>query len=390
MITIDYLKNKKIAIFGTGLDSTKCAYYLHNQKLNIDCFLNNKRMIETFMGYPVYEPCDMEVLNGKYVIIAVGAISTYVELSEQLQKIGMEEFKDYLYYKWIGKNLVLLHGNCHMAVIHSYLESSKKFSAKYAIYPNPCIYNNKDGYIKKRVLENTDVWIHEDIRKDNEYGYFLSDEYIHSFFESITAYPKEIVVPHLFGLGRAFFPQSNINKRNEPINNGYDKNGMFPHLDMVIDKCVKENKTVEEIVNCCKSEGILNKDFILNNFQYYMQKIKKREEAWDIKIYDFIVENYQKEKLFYDEGHPTNVVMKKISMDILNELGIDEECIFTNIQMDVHENPVYPVVRDTLGFKWEEREIRKSTGGKKMCSQMDFEEYIKEYLQWNYKHKLPL
>lgn len=87
MITIDYLKNKKIAIFGTGLDSTKCAYYLHNQKLNIDCFLNNKRMIETFMGYPVYEPCDMEVLNGKYVIIAVGAISTYVELSEQLQKI---------------------------------------------------------------------------------------------------------------------------------------------------------------------------------------------------------------------------------------------------------------------------------------------------------------
>ena len=385
MITIDDLKKREIVIFGTGLDGAKCAYYLHIHGLPIKYFLSNNNKVETFMGYPVYEFEDINTSNKTYIIISVGMISTYLEISGQLQKINMEEFKDYIYYRWIGKKIVLLHGNCHMVVINSYLESSKKFSKRYAIYPNPCICDNKDGYIKNWVLENCDVWIHEDIRKDNEYGYCLSDEYIRTCFLNKCVYPKEIIIPHLFGLGKAFFPQSGRNKRNERINNGYDKNGMFPHADIIIDEYIKQGRGPEGIISFCMSDTALDKDFILENFREYMEKIKKREESWSIKIYDFIIDNYQREKLFYDEGHPTNYIMKKISMDILYELGIQEEYIDTDIQMDDHENPVYPAVRHALNLTWEEREIRKGARAKKMCDRMDFKEYIKEYLQWNYK-----
>lgn len=383
MITIDNLKIKRVSIMGTGLDGAKCAYYLYNQKIFIKCFLNNNSKVKTFMGLPVYEPGNINISDEDYIVIAVGTISTYLELSSQLHEMGMNEFKDYIYYKWIDKKIVLLHGNCHMVSIKSYLESSKKFSKTYAIYPNPCICDNKDGYIKEQVFENCDVWIHEDIRKDNGYGYYLSDEYMRNCFINKGIYPKEIIVPHLFGLGKAFFPQSGWNKRNEKINNGSDRNGMFPRLDIVIDECVKRGKTVEEIIDYCKSNKALNDDFILENFNKYMKRIQEREESWNIKIYDFIVKNYQKEKLFYDEGHPTNIIMKKISEDILYELGIQED-IYTNIQMDDHEIPVYPAVRNALNLDWEDGEIRKSSVAKKMCDQMDFEEYIKEYLMWVY------
>lgn len=385
MTSINDLKTRKIAIFGTGLDGVKCAYYLHNQRISIKCFLNNNSKIEAFMGYPVYEPNNIKVSDKDYVIIAVGAISTYLMLAEQLSKMGMEEFKDFIYYKWIGKKIVLLHGNCHMVVIGSYLESSNKFSRKYAIYPNPCICDNKDGYIKDQVFENCDVWIHEDIRKDIEYGYYLSDEHMPNCFLEKGKSPKEIIVPHLFGLGKAFFPQSDCNNSNEEINNGRDRNGMFPHADTVIDKCVGEGKKVEDIIKYCKSDAALNGDYIRKNFTEYMERIRKREESWSIKMYDFILDNYQKEKLFYDERHPTNIIMKKIVVDILQVLAIREDYIDTDIEMDTHENPVYPCVRHELNLDWKDGEIRKSRAAKKMIGRMDFEEYIREYLLWSYK-----
>lgn len=195
----------------------------------------------------------------------------------------------------------------------------------------------------------------------------------------------EITVPHLFGLGKAFFPQSAWNQRNEWINNAGDVNGMFPHADVIIDKCVKEGMSTDDIITYCKSDDALDREAIVTNFDIYMEKIKEREKAWDIKIYDFIKQKYRNEKLFYDVGHPTNVIMKKICRDILNILGIEESNIYTDENMDMHENPVYPAVKHWLKMEWDEQEIRKSGSAKKCCSKMDFEEYIREYLWWNYR-----
>lgn len=239
----------------------------------------------------------------------------------------MEEFNDYIFYKWIDRKVVLLHGNCHMLVVKSYLESSDNFMNQYAIYPNPLIQNNKEKKISDIVLKNCEVWIHEDIQRENKYGYFLSDVYIREKWlnERGECKKNEIIIPHLFGLGKAFFPQSADNKRNEKIKNGQDANGMFPHADLIIDKCVEEGMAVNKIIAFCKGGLALDEKVVVANFEEYMGKIKEREKAWDIKIYDFILENYQKTKLFYDEGHPTNVIFEKICMDILKKLGVIEK-----------------------------------------------------------------
>lgn len=204
MISLDDIRCRNIAILGTSLDAVKCAYFLHKQNIPINCFLNTAAKIDTFMKYPVYEPDSDHLQTGTYIIVAVGTMATYLDLSNQLRKLGLKEFVDYAYYKWINRELVLLHGNCHMSIIKEYLESSETFTDKYAIYPNPLIHNNSGG-INDFVLSNCDIWIHEEILKENKYGYFLSDEYIRNRFMELSVNPIELIIPNLFGLGKAFF-----------------------------------------------------------------------------------------------------------------------------------------------------------------------------------------
>ncbi|MDE7318538.1 MAG: hypothetical protein K2N46_02260, partial [Lachnospiraceae bacterium] len=158
MVSLNELKNKDVVIFGTGLEAVRCAYYLNKQGISIKYFLNNDKKIDFFYGKPVYLPVRKQADN-VYILIAVREIKTYLNISKQLSDLKFREFKDYLFYKWIDRKLVLLHGNCHMTIIKSFLESSQNFLNKYAIYPNALIYENKDKMIDERVLKNCDVWV---------------------------------------------------------------------------------------------------------------------------------------------------------------------------------------------------------------------------------------
>lgn len=159
---------------------------------------------------------------------------------------------------------------------------------------------------------------------------------------------------------------------------------MFPHGDIVIDECIKRGMSVDEIIAYVKSDSIFSKEAILQNFAEYMEKIKKREEAWDIKIYDYIVLNYKKTKLFYDVGHPTNIIMKKISNEILAMLGMELCDREIDTQMDIHETPVYPAVKKCLNLEWTEGYIRESNLAKKASVRMDLDEYVRLYVWWCY------
>ncbi len=377
MLSMDRKKCKKTVVFGTGLDAVKCIYHLQKREIEIAYCLNNNCKEEQFCGYPVYEP-DQNHLKNVFLLVAVRS-HVYPIISRQLQENGLLEFTDYIYYEWAYKKVVLLHGNCHMAIIRSFLLSSESFNRQYSVYPNPPIYEIKAGKIEKNVLENCDIWIHEDIRPDNDYSYFLSDEYMRNLCRADVT---EIIIPHLFGLGKAFFPQSEWNLRNRKIKNGEDANGMFPHADKVIDGCVEQGMDKEAIIEYCMSDQALSRNEIEENFKLYLDKMTIREQKWDIKIVDYILKNYKKRRLFYDMGHPTNEILGVISSAILDKLNIRNACITANENLDVHEEPVYPIVKKVLHMDWDNGWIRKSVMGKKACSKMDFTEYIKEYLWW--------
>lgn len=376
MVTFGSLKNKRVVVYGTGINAVKCVSFLERNGVEIEYILDGKAGIGRFENYSVCEP-NSENLNGNYIVVA-SAFETYPIIKKKLQEL--QEFVNYIYYGWIDKKMVFLHGNCHMDVIEGFLNSSDKFIKEYAVYPTPRICTREK--LNEEVLKYMDVWIHEDIRSNNSFGYQFSDEHIGNYIEKDT---KEIIMPHLYNLGAGFFPHAKErNDKNTALLNGAYENGMFPFKDSIIDKCLAENMSVEKICKYVMEDNILPKEYVLNNFDKYIEKIRQREESWDIKILEFILDSYKKQKLFYDIGHPTNYILKKISIEILKCLGIFDNKIKTNIKLDYHEVPIYPWIRKVLKMEWDEEYIRIDDKAIKCMDTMSVEEYVREYIWWCY------
>lgn len=379
-------ENTRYAVWGTGAHAAQFLYSYWNVDC-VDFFIDNNVRgggKYRFFGKKVFKFGEIEkaCIEKHYIILATSK-KAYSEIKKQLCEEGYKEFVHFAYYQYFYKKLVVLHGNCHMDIIKRFLHSSEMFTDNYVIYPLPPIQCIEEKSIEENVLDNCDVFIHQDIQANNEFGYRLSDEYI---LPKLRKECEEITVPNLFGLGRGFFPQTEWNERNPALCGGKDTNSFFPFADIVIDRAVRQGKNVEEI-QTLMDDDVFSAEEIQNNFWSYMQKIRKRECNWDIPIYDFIITNYKREKLFYDLGHPTNVVMKEIALGVLKRMGIEDEHIYCDREMNDIEEFVYDTVRKTLGCEWKDHEIRKGNEKRKLRSKMTKEEYVKEYLFWCYEMK---
>lgn len=375
MITVDFLRNREVVVYGTGINAVKCTCFLEGQGIRISYVVDGREGTGRFKNYPVYPPSS-QTLAGKYIIVACAA-GTYGEIKERL--CDYREFEHYIYYGWLNKKIIFLHGNCHMDVIEDCLNSSKIFQKNFAIYPAPRVCTGK--MIDETAIAYMDVWIHEDIRSDNIIGYKVSDEYLKQF---VSDNIFEIIIPHLYGLGAGFFPYAKrINDKNTALLNGAYENGMFPFRDDVIVKCMEQDMSIDQICRYVYEDNIVPAEYIIKNFNKYMDRIRDREKSWDIKILDFILEHYKTKKLFYDIGHPTNAILEKVSVDILKFLGIQDE-VFTDEKLDYHEVPVYPWVSKVLGMEWTEGLIRVDDKAIKCSDSMDIAEYVREYVWWCY------
>lgn len=380
MITLENIRKKKIVVYGTGVNAVKSVYFLEQENIKIEYIIDGRTGTGRFKNYKVYQP-SADTLDGKYIVVACSP-ETYPAIKQRLK--AYKEFEDYMFFGWLNKKMVFLHGNCHMDIIESFLQSSEKFQNKYAIYPTPRICTGER--VNEQILCNMDIWIHEDIQVSNRFGYKVSDEYIKKYMAPNVT---EIVIPHLYGLGAGFFPHTQVeNSRNTALLNGAYENGMFPDRDDIIERCMElcvQNRTdikVKEIYQFSCEDGIIPEEYIKSNFEKYISKIKQREKVWDIKILDFILQHYKHEKLFYDKGHPTNVILKKISEEILKILKIRDE-VTSDKTLDIHEVPIYPWIKKVLGMEWKEEFIRVHAGSMK-AAPMNVLEYIREYIWWCY------
>ncbi len=373
VILLEKIRDKEIVVYGTGSFAAKCIYYLEQNGVSVEFMIDDDGDYGDFANYKVYAP-KRELLQGKYIIAACPP-RIYPKIRERLVQMEKAEFEDFIYFNYLDKKLVFIFGNCHMDIVESYLQSSRQFQEDYIVYFVPRIFEKP--VIDKEIMQYMDIWVHQDIRPDNGYGYQYSDEYMKHNVHNVI----EIVVPNLFGYGAAFFPYAKQeNPNNCALLNGKDKNGMFPYRDYVIENCLRRKMSVNQICQYVEQDNIIPRKEIEDNFHEYILKMREREKAWDIKVVDFILDNYKQEKLFYDAGHPANAVLKMISKGILEILGITEE-VYTEKCLDSHEIPVYSWVKKVLGLAWEEDEIRVKSE-KRAAASMDVEEYVREYIWW--------
>ncbi len=371
---------KKYVLYGTGIEGEKFLFHHMDKKEKIaycvDAFHKG-----TFHGIPILglETAFEKGLSG-YKIIVAAVAETYLAIKKLLEEKGLVEFRHFIWSRLVGKKLVLINTNCYKGAIIRYLEKSAEFREKNTIYPIPEICANKEKRISDELLENTDIYIHQDIRADNGFGYMLSDEYI---IPKLRKSCLSITVPNFVGMAGWMFPMQENSRKKKDLSEGGYKAFL---ADRILDEAYgKGLKALDEYVAFWYSYAY-ERGMLEERFQKDMQKLCKREADWDIKVSNYILKNYEKLPLFVDMNHPSKYLMREICRQLAENLGITDIEDDSNYESHLCFWPsgILPCVKDCFHMEFPDicEEINNKLYDKPT---FEIQEYVKWYIWWYYE-----
>lgn len=180
--------------------------------------------------------------------------------------------------------------------------------------------------------------------------------------------------------------------------------GRFPQGDKLVTDMIRKNIPRHIIFEEYKKINILEHVDITIFHQSEMTKIRTIDDKCDIKIYNYISDNFRNERLFYMFAHPVPKALKKILLDILglagfldngkrNKVGTNdanekslrtavETCFnipanYSNIQV-----PIHPQICKYFNLSWAHA---KSKYHYYDFGELTFWEYMKLYVNFDSK-----
>lgn len=375
---------KEINVYGTGENAVK--FVLLNQDIKIASFIEGKTQKKVFMEklflstVPVVPLENAEnVLRKRYTIIA-SSENAYWEIKEILEKqYGLIEFENFEYWETFRREMVLIYGNCHTVSVKQILKLSKPFNDKYGFYPLKPVQEIKaSGGVKLNaaIFNRCRIFIHQDIRKENIYGLEYASE---TLINKLPLDCRVIAMPNLYRMPRFMFPQM-VSYENSVEWEAYN---YFPFRDIYIDEN-HDKMGVSDIKEMMMDDGLIDKSDILMKQDLFFEKVEMRELEWDIKISAFLRKNMKNSQLFYDPNHPAKIVIQFIAYRILDLLKISSIEIDASsiLPLDGFELPIYKAVSKALNLNYCTSVLRRFSSAKLGKSQMDLNEYIRQYIAW--------
>ena len=128
----------------------------------------------------------------------------------------------------------------------------------------------------------------------------------------------------------------------------------------------------------------------MKNIDYTLSELSKRETNTDIKISDFIRDNYRKYRLFHTINHPTDVLGLEVANQILSKLNMPPISEGTKPQykevLGRLQVPIYPSVIDGLDLTF----VSESSvyWSKEFGKKFTFNQYISQYINQDIKYRL--
>ena len=395
---------KKVVLYGVGCEGEK--FYCKYKEQYEFVYAVDKNSGRFFHNMPVYSFEEVkDDLNNYFTYVAVGSEKSWKEVRAAFEGIGLAEYKNFLSAEYANKKLAILYGNCHIYQIMRYLQANPAFSREYTVQ----YYFRDVGELlaANNALEMCDLFIVQDIMKNNKFGLPSVEEVTGRLSEKCIC----IKIPNLYGCN-LFFPQLkpcseiDFEKRRQLHANknaidfdriseaGKEKvTDLLANTLMWKDVCLEglynAGGGINEIKDEIENGDAFTEEFIKESFDLELKKLKAREKHCDIKISDFIEENYKKTLLFYEPYHPTSKILFEKGRRILEilKIDIDESCEVSDL-LDGAEVFVYGCVKRALGLEYTQKYIRKNnirnTYRYTLCNtSLTLEEYIEEYIIWN-------
>ena len=381
-----------IILYGTGVTAEK-FYWKWKETYNILYCIGEGQAL--FHEKRVYPPCEIKREHIKQRIIVAVNKETYPSVRKWLMSLGFIEFDDFLWNYELGKDLVILYGNCHMHVLEKYLNSVPDFAHQYVIRKKT-VFEQEDfeRIPTKEELLSCKVLITQDINQENSQSVPSADCLLHM----VSPNCRTVKIPNLYGYN-LFYPQlSKLAARHGVTTSHTEAIGMDTakirwefglvfNYDENIARLHRAPNAVNQIVDIMTSSDFYKHDVVIENFKNQIQRIQEREMECDITISDFLLDNYKERQLFYDPQHPTEVVIIEKGKRILRRLGIHVPVnVIVSPMLNDTELFIYDSVRSALGLSYRQEYIRVGQEHASLQSGcLSREEYIREMLAWNYE-----
>lgn len=372
--------------------SGDCQFVLYGGRLETEKFLYQNRSLlnrisfcvfddckETIChGLSVYMPLDLNHITYEMILVTAKDEKHYFSIKKSLESVGKKEFENFIWSRAYNKKIVVTNANCHGEAVISYLMQSKRFREEYFVYPLPQIQENSGRSISHTLLRNTDVYIHQDIRRGNAVSDNLSDEIIEQYLGRNT---QNISIPNLVGMGNWMFPSL---KELDKIIKTQDEVVYVLYRDEILDDAA--NNISGSIFEFAEYWNHFRYDDKLLDELWDMNKTKLqlREKNWDIKIADFIYKNYKSIPCFVDANHPSKYVMKEIGRQTAQILKLNDICdekYESNMGIPI---PILPSIKAHFGLDFTVPVERKQDYFGRVVEDKEsyLEDYIQAYLWW--------
>lgn len=225
---------------------------------------------------------------------------------------------------------ILFVFNCHAGVMRTQLNNCKFIKNNYEIniiqiyHYVPGRYDKKEFPTKEiQLLKNADILIVQQMRTDR--GWLNSENTI----KLVKQNCKIIKIPHY-------------------TFSGY----WYPH-ELLKDEKFDINKSYEELNNYANNLFLNEEENIKKHLENELNHIKELDKLSDIKMYDFVKNNYKKDRLFFSRRYPMSSFFYPMCKEILKILNIKEKMPATfSGYADKNNDPILPTVHKILNLKF--------------------------------------
>lgn len=248
------------------------------------------------------------------------------------------------------KNKFSFYGNCQLDNICNQLNASDDFRNLYEYVPVKAVYLLEKDDLKsiKEAFSKVDVLIYQGVGTNFKNGPEFASDNILTFLKKDC---KKILIPSLFF--NAYFPDF-----HEIVVNDYGVlttplMGSFHDLNIVY-AYIKKLKC-SDFAKIYSNENYYDKIYCHKLLTNALNSLQEREvdNNVDIRISDFIRENYDKQKLFNCQNHPKPPIIQYVIDNIILRLGLDIKVEVKKSCLDVLECPVHPSIYKNLNLKFE-------------------------------------
>lgn len=368
--------HKRLVIWGTG-NTGKAFYQKYKNSFSLNTCTSSEEQTKPIEDLEVINFRDLNKVDDFIIICSI----FHEEIERNLFLNGWVFGKNYTtscYFEaeyetvYLGKQMLVSIGRCKIYQIAKTLNAIPAFRKKYAVVhfdqPNVCASEKAYNFHKVRqcmeMLKNADILL----RPATVTAKLITD--YDNLKEKASDKCKVISVSlPLFG---SYWPQDTGRERDvakwyiSPFGKSLKA---YCERDYVLEELIGEGKSRREIIEILSDIEFFDKEKVLNNHNETLERAYFWDRISDVKITDFIEDNYQDKKLFCDRGHFSDSLLQEYIKRILQYLD-EKECLeaLKHIRFEdlvektgilpAAETLIYPSTANALDLKFVNEQTR--------------------------------